>query len=124
MEKGTETWDEMPEGVPVYDDATPIPRWLLTSGRLLSGPELRALTYILLRTWGEKRGAAALSYTDFLQDSGIGNRNTVSRALAGLERDGFIAIVRREGHNNVYRPLVGDEPTAAQRRGRRLAGGY
>lgn len=68
----------------------------------LSGAELKAILYIIRRTWGFKKTTDAISYNQFLhgiitrdnrqldKGCGITNRSVLSRALASLEVNGYI----------------------------------
>jgi len=68
---------------------------------ILTGSEQKALDFILRHTWGFKKNADYISYNQFIngvkncdKGSGIKSSATLSKALNGLEKKGFI---KREG---------------------------
>jgi len=75
----------------------PYPKALNGWWHVLSGSEQKALDYILRHTWGFKKNADFISYSQFIngvkncdKGCGIGGKATLSRALTGLEEKGFI----------------------------------
>jgi len=75
----------------------PYPKALNGWWHILSGSEQKVLDYILRHTWGFKKNADFISYSQFIggvkncdKGCGVRGRATLSRALSGLEKKGFI----------------------------------
>ena len=75
----------------------PYPRALNGWWHILTGSEQKCLDYILRHTWGFKKNADFISYSQFIsgvkncdKGCGIKGRATLSRALSGLEKKGFV----------------------------------
>ena len=94
---------------------------------LLTGSEQKVLDYILRHTWGFQKTSDKIAYNQFIKgvkncDKGCGIKSsaTLSKALSGLERKGFITIKggQKTGKLNVYSLAFGRvEPLQKLKRG-------
>lgn len=81
----------------------------------LSGSEQKVLDYILRHTWGYKKTADFISYSQFIKGitkrdgtvvdrgCGIKSSKTLRKALLGLQKGGFVKVVRTAGRPLFYR---------------------
>jgi len=105
----------------------PYPKALNGWWHLLTGSEQKTLDYILRHTWGFKKTSDKIAYKQFINgvkncDKGCGIKSsaTLSKALNGLARKGFITIKggQKTGKLNVYSLTFGGaEPLQKLKRG-------
>ncbi len=91
------------------------PRIMNGYWKQLSGSEQKALDYILRHTWGYKKTADYISYSQFINgiikktgeplDGGCGIKSskTLRKALVALERQEFIETIKAVGKTIFYR---------------------
>ena len=105
----------------------PYPKALNGWWHLLKGSEQKALDYILRHTWGFNKTSDKIAYRQFIDgvkncDKGCGIKSsaTLSKALNGLARKGFITIKggQKTGKLNIYSLAFGRvEPLQKLKRG-------
>lgn len=87
----------------------PYPRVMDGWWHILTGSEQKVLDYVLRHTWGYKKNADYISYSQFSygirtkagkqidKGCGIKHRGTLRKAIDGLIRKGFLTVVRKNG---------------------------
>ncbi|MFC1630249.1 hypothetical protein ACFL06_01805 [Patescibacteria group bacterium] len=87
----------------------------------LTGSEQKVLDYILRHTWGYKKTADFISYSQFMKGitkrdgtvldrgCGIKSTKTLARALRGLEAQGFVETVKNVGRTVFYKLRINQE---------------
>lgn len=83
---------------------------------ILTGSEQKVLDYLLRHTWGYRKTADSISYSQFLngikskktekwidRGCGIKSSSTLVKALKGLVKKGFIEVSKFDGKPNFYK---------------------
>ena len=98
------------------------PRALNGWWHCLTGSEQKALDFVLRHTWGFKKTADRISYSQFINgvrnlDKGCGIRSsaTLKKALDGLEYKGFIRKSKYRGKTTGYELVINPNTSLASK---------